>query len=48
MDPAAEWLEQQAALRNSTSVLWRLRKQLFVRRRAGTRWVDFMAERLEE
>ena len=43
VDPPAEWVEQQAALRNPTSVLWRLRKQLYGRRRAGTRWVDFMA-----
>ena len=48
VDPPAEWLEQQAASENPTSVLWRLRKQLYGRRRAGTRWVDFMAERLEE
>ena len=34
--------------RNPTDVLWRLRKQLYGRRRGGTRWVDFMAERLEE
>ena len=43
-----EWLEQQAALGNPTSVLWQLRKQLYGRRHAETRWVDFMAERLEE
>ena len=48
VDPPAEWLEQQAALENPTSVLWRLRKQLYGRRRAGTRWVDFMAEHLAE
>ena len=48
VDPPAEWLEQQAALVNPTSVLWRLRKQLYGRRRAGTRWVGFMAERLED
>ena len=48
VDPQVEWLEQQAALGNSTSVLWRLRKQLYGRKRAGTRWVDFMAELLEE
>ena len=48
MDPLAERLDQQAALRNSTSVLCRLRKHLYGRRRAGTRWVDFKAERLEE
>ena len=48
VDPPAEWLEQQAAWGNSTSVLWRLRKQLYVRRRAGARWVDFLAERQEE
>ena len=48
VDPQAEWFEQQGALGNSTSVLWRLRNQLYGRRRAGTRWVDFMAERLEE
>ena len=27
---------------------WRLRKQLYGQRRAGTRWVDFMTARLEE
>ena len=43
-----EWLEQQAALENPTSVLWRLRKQLYGRRRSGTRWVDFVVERCEE
>ena len=48
VDPAAEWLEQLGALGNSTSVLWRVRKQLYDRRRAGTRWVDFMTEHLEE
>ena len=48
VDPPAEWLEQQAALGNPTSVLWRLRKQLYGRRRAGTRWVDFMPEHLVE
>ena len=46
-DPPAEWLDQQAAVGNSTSVLWRLRK-MHGRRRAGTRWVDLIAERLEE
>ena len=35
----AEWLGQQAALGNPTSVLWRLRKQLNGWRRSGTRWV---------
>ena len=44
VDPPAECLEQQAALENPTSVSWRLRKQLYGRRRAGTRWVGFMAE----
>ena len=48
VDPRAEWLEQQAALGNPTSVLWRQRKQLYGRRRAGTLWVDFMAEHLAE
>ena len=46
--PLAEWLEQQAALKNSTFELWRLRKQLCGRRRAGTRWADFMEERFEK
>ena len=48
VDPAAEWLEQQAALENPTSVLWRLRRQLYGRRRAGTPCVEHMAERCEE
>ena len=48
MDPPAEWLDQHCRLVHSTSVLWRLSKQLYGRRRTGTRWVDFMAERLEE
>ena len=48
VDPSAEWPEQQAALENSTSVPWRLRRLLCGPRRAGTRWVDFIAERLEE
>ena len=43
-DEEAEWLEQQVALGNPTSVLWKLRNQLYGRRRAGTPWVDFMAE----
>ena len=30
VDPLAEWLEQQAALGNSTSVLWRLRNSCLV------------------
>ena len=42
------YLDPPAALENPPSVLWRMRKQLYGRRRAGTRWVDFMAERLEE
>ena len=46
VDPPAEWLDQPAALGNPTSVLWW--KQLSCRRRPGTRWVDFMEERLEE
>ena len=46
-DPPAEWLDQQAASENSRSVLWRLRK-MHGRRRAGTRWVDLIAESLEE
>ena len=37
VDPSAEWLEQQAAKMNPTSVLWRLRKQLYGWRCAGTR-----------
>ena len=41
--PSASWLEQQAAVGSSTSVLRRLRKQLYGRRR----WVDFMAEALK-
>ena len=48
VDPLAELLEQQSALGNSTSVLLRLRKELCGRRRPGTRWVNFMIERLEE
>ena len=35
-------------METSTSVQWILRKQLYGGRRAGTRWVDCMAERLEE
>ena len=35
-------------MENSISVPWRWRKQLHGPRRAGTRWVDFMAERIEE
>ena len=46
--PPAEWSAQQAALEESTSVLRRLRKQWYGRRRAGPRWVDFMAERSAE
>ena len=46
VDPPTEWLDQQGALGNPTSVLWR--KQLYGQRRAGTRWVDLMAQRLEE
>ena len=48
VDPSAEWPEQQAALGNSTSVPWRVRRQLCGPRRAGTRWVGFIAELLEE
>ena len=48
VDPPAERLEQQVALGNPLSVLWRMRKQLYGRRRAGTCWVDFLAERVEE
>ena len=43
VDPPADWLEQQAALEKPTSVLWRLRKQVYGGRRAGTRGVDCMA-----
>ena len=38
---------QQAALENLISEFWRLRKQLYGPRRAGTRWVDVMAEGIE-
>ena len=48
VDPVVEWLEQQATLLNPTSVLWRLRKLSCGWRRAGTRLVDFTAERFEE
>ena len=44
VDPSAEWPEQQASLGNWTSVPWRLRRQLCGPRRAGTRWVDFIAD----
>ena len=49
-DPPAEWLDQQAAaaLENSISVLWRLRRQLSGRGRAGIRWVNEMADHLED
>ena len=40
--------KQQALLDNSISVLWRWRKQLYGPRRAGTHWVDFMAEHIDE
>ena len=45
VDAPTEWQEQQPALGSPTSALSRLRKQVYGRRRAGTRWVDFVAER---
>ena len=35
-DPPAEWLDQQAAVENSTSVLWRLRKNAWSETRRNT------------
>ena len=47
-DPQVEWLDQQAVLENSISVLWRLRRQLSGRGRAGIRWVNLMTDHLED
>ena len=44
-----KWLDQQVALDNSTSAIVTLaQKKLHERRRAGTRWADFITERLDE
>ena len=48
VDPLADWLEQQAAVGDPTSVPWRLRKNCMAGGAPGTHSVDFMAERLEE
>ena len=43
VDPPREWLAKRLAAGLSINVMWKLLKQLDGRRRAGTRWVDWMA-----
>ena len=43
VDPPREWLARRRRLGLSVKVMWRLLRQLYGRRRAGTRWVDFFA-----
>ena len=43
VDPLREWPPKRSELGLSLKVMWRLLKQLYGRRRAGTSWVDFMA-----
>ncbi len=45
MDAPEDWLEARARALQKLNVLWR--RQLYSRRRAGTRWVDVMASRLD-
>ena len=48
VDPPREWLAKRLAAGLSIEVMWKLLKQLYGRRRAGTRWVDWMAALLIE
>eukprot|EP00435_Cladocopium_sp_Y103_P016734 s3384_g4.t1 len=43
MYPPDEWLEREAAAGRPTDVLWKLEKEWYGRRVAGTRWVEFAA-----
>ena len=48
VDPPREWLAKRSALGLNLKVTWKLKKQLYGRRRAGTRWVDFFAALLTD
>jgi len=43
-DPPAEWLEREGREGRSIDVKWQLVKVLYGRRRAGQKWVDWLAE----
>ena len=44
--PPPEWLLQRAAAGESVAVAWRLKKQLYGRRKAGQAWVEHAAKML--
>ena len=46
MCPPKEWLKARAEAGESTAVKWRLLKEWYGRRVAGTRWVEWFAEKL--
>ena len=47
MDPPKEWLAAQAELGLPTNVKWKLLKEWYGRRVAGTRWVEWFALKLK-
>eukprot|EP00434_Breviolum_minutum_P036168 symbB.v1.2.032038.t1/scaffold3793.1/size50245/2 len=44
MKPPDEWLSRQEEKGLPTDVMWKLKKEWYGRRVAGTRWVEFIAE----
>ena len=44
MKPPEEWLSRQQERGQPTNVMWKLKKEWYGRRVAGTRWVEFIAE----
>ena len=46
MYPPKEWLEREAAAGRPTDVMWRLDKEWYGRRVAGTRWVEWAASKV--
>ena len=48
MLPPKEWLEEEEKAGRPTDVMWRLDKEWYGRRVAGTRWVEWYADQLKE
>ena len=48
MDPPREWLEQRAAKGEDTDVKWKLLKEWYGRRVAGTSWVEWFAGKMKQ